>query len=320
MKNKFGIFITFIFLILSSIAFYYFFVLHPLNIINIDGKSSFFTNNNILFYIFLPTTLSFALLLYAQKKLSLMLTKYNDISTRYHSEKQEYSNEIKSLSKEIILLTDKYKKIDQLKSEQHKELITVQSKYYSSSNHLVDTLTKIMELRDPYTAAHQKRVAILCVAIGEKMGWDKKHLKYLKIAALLHDIGKISIPTEILSKPRKLDPAEYELVQTHPKFAHYLLEHIDFEYPIADIINQHHENEDGSGYPNGLKGDEIHIEAKIINLANVIESITSHTPFHTQRTVNEALSEITSETNKKLFDEILVNIVVELFQKDGFTF
>jgi len=248
------------------------------------------------------------------------MKRYNNILTRYNQEKQESSKEIKSLSNEITLLTDKYKKIDQLKSEQYKELITIQSKYHSSSNYLVDTLTKIMELRDPYTAAHQKRVAILCVAIGKKMGLDKKHLKYLKIAAILHDIGKISIPTEILSKPRKLDPAEYELVQTHPKFAHYLLKHIDFEYPIAEIINQHHENEDGSGYPNGLKGDEIHIEAKIINLANVMESITSHTPFHTQRTVNDALSEITSESNKKIFDKSLVNIIVELFQKDGFTF
>ena len=320
MKNKFWIFVAFIFLILSSIAFYYFFIINPINLKYIDGKNFFSVNSTTIFYIFLPITLSFALLIYAQKKMSLMVKRNKDISTRYHNEKQEYSTEIKSLNNEIIMLTDKYKKINQLKSEQHKELITVQSKYHSSSNNLVNTLTKIMELRDPYTAAHQKRVAVLCVAIGKKMGLDKKHLKYLKIAAVLHDIGKISIPTEILSKPRKLDPAEYELVQTHPKFAHYLLEHIDFEYPIADIINQHHENEDGSGYPNGLKGNEIHIEAKIINLANVLESITSHTPFHTQRTVSEALSEITSETNKKKFDGSLVNIIVELFQKDGFTF
>ncbi len=143
----------------------------------------------------------------------------------------------------------------------------------------IHALAAVIEARDPYTAGHEDNVAKLCDIIGREMGLDSNTLTGLQLAATVHDIGKISVPAEILSKPGKLTPIEFELVKVHAKTGAELLRPIEFPWPIADIVEQHHERCDGSGYPNGLQCDELLLESKILGAADALEAITNHRPY-----------------------------------------
>jgi len=181
----------------------------------------------------------------------------------------------------------------------------------------IEAVSKMAEMRDPYTAGHQRRVAKLSVAIAKELGLAQETLEAIELAATVHDIGKIQIPSEILTKPTKLTDLEYEIIKNHPQAGYDILKDIKFSYPIAKIILQHHERLDGSGYPNRLKGDEILLEAKIISVADVVEAMASHRPYRASLGVDFALGEI--EKYKGVwYEESIVDICIKLFREQNY--
>ncbi len=184
---------------------------------------------------------------------------------------------------------------------------------------IIYTLSLIGEYRDPYTASHQKRVASLSVSIAKEMKLCEEKIVGIRISGLLHDIGKMTIPIEILNKPMKISNLEYELIQSHVENGYQLLKIINFPWPIAQIVYQHHERIDGSGYPNGILGEKILPEAKIISVADVVESMSSHRPFRASLGNDKALDEIKNNKNK-LYDPEVVNACLKVFEKKDLSF
>ena len=174
-------------------------------------------------------------------------------------------------------------------------------------------------MRDPFTAGHQKRVAKLACAIAEEMGLPKSKKERLRLAAVVHDIGKIQVPTEILIKPIHLSEAEFSIIEAHPQIAHDILYGIEFSRPIAKIVLQHHELMDGSGYPQGLSGDEIVLEARILAVADVVEAMASHRPYRPAHGIGEALEEILHKRGT-LYDPEVVDACLRVFYEREFTF
>ncbi|NLN87952.1 MAG: PAS domain S-box protein, partial [Syntrophomonadaceae bacterium] len=156
----------------------------------------------------------------------------------------------------------------------------------------VNALAVTTEKRDPYTAGHQQRVATLACEIAREMGVSEKDIDDIRIAGTLHDIGKLYVPLDILSQPGRLSEIEYLFIKTHPAAGYDILKSIPFEAPIADIVLQHHERLDGSGYPRGLKGDEILVQAKILAVADVVEAMAAHRPYRASLGIDKALDEI----------------------------
>jgi PAS domain S-box-containing protein/putative nucleotidyltransferase with HDIG domain len=172
-----------------------------------------------------------------------------------------------------------------------------------------------IEKRDPYTAGHQERVAELAVKIGREMGLEKDDLEGIKLGALIHDIGKISIPAEILSRPGELEPEMFGIIKTHPRSGYEIIRGIDFPWPLADVVLQHHERMDGSGYPDGLKGEEILLDARILAVADIVEAMASHRPYRAGLGFEKALEEV--ERGKgKLYDPQVVDACQRVFS-DG---
>lgn len=181
----------------------------------------------------------------------------------------------------------------------------------------VTSLGNVIGIRDPYTAGHQKKVARLAVAIGNELGLPKDKIDSIEVASSLHDIGKLSIPGEILNKPGGLTALELDMIKTHSRAGHTIIRDIEFPWPIADIILQHHERMDGSGYPHGLAGEEIMLEARIIAVADVVDSMATHRPFRAALGIKKALSEI--ENNRgKLFDSKVVDACLCLIKEKRF--
>ncbi len=175
-----------------------------------------------------------------------------------------------------------------------------------------------VEMRDPYTAGHQRRVSLLAAAIAQEMKLDPTRIEGLRMAGDIHDIGKIYVPAEILSKPGKLTDIEYSIIRTHSQVGYDILKNIEFPWPIAQIVFQHHEREDGSGYPSGLKGDAILLEAKILIVADVVEAMSSHRPYRPAHGIERALQEI--ETGKgRLFDPSVVDACLRLFREHRYS-
>jgi HD-GYP domain-containing protein (c-di-GMP phosphodiesterase class II) len=190
------------------------------------------------------------------------------------------------------------------------------------STNLTETIQAIaatVEMRDPYTAGHEKRVAELSVAIGQELGMAKEQLDGLRIAGTVHDVGKIRIPAEILSKPLRLNELEYGLIKLHPEAGYDILKGINFPWPIAAIVWQHHERLDGSGYPRGLKGSEILLEAQILAVADVVESILSHRPYRPALGLEAAFGELMDKRGK-LYNADAVDACIKLFREKGFVF
>jgi len=181
------------------------------------------------------------------------------------------------------------------------------------------TISKIIETRDPYTAGHQNIVSQFAVAIAQEMKLPEDKIEGMRIAALVHDIGKISIPAEILSKPSKLNEMEFSLIKNHPKTGYDILKTIDFPWPVAKIVLQHHEKIDGSGYPQGLKGEKILLEAKIMAVADVVEAMFSHRPYRPSLGIDKALKEI-SQNKGILYDPEVVHACLKLFKEKEFKF
>jgi len=195
-------------------------------------------------------------------------------------------------------------------------------KSYRKLNRALDGVIKAMaltvETRDPYTSGHQRRVAHLAKAIATEMKLPDDTVDAVTMAAAIHDIGKISIPAEILSKPGKLSEIEFDIIRTHCTVGYEILEPIDFPWPLANIVLQHHERLDGSGYPHGLSGDDIRLESRIIMVADVVEAIASHRPYRPALGIDIALDEITSRRNG-FYDSDVVEACMTLFQSREYT-
>ena len=183
----------------------------------------------------------------------------------------------------------------------------------------VNALVKTIGLRDPYTSGHQKRVSKLAVAIARELELSEKEVKLIKIAALIHDIGKATIPMEILNKPTKLARVEINLIKAHPQTGYDILKDISFPWAVEEVVLQHHERIDGSGYPRGLKEDEILIGAKIIAVADVVEAMSSHRPYRPALGIKKALEEI-SQNRGILYDPKVADTCLKLFRKKKFNF
>lgn len=184
---------------------------------------------------------------------------------------------------------------------------------------IILSISRIVEIKDPYTAGHQQRVSELALKIGEELGLGKEKLEAIKVASMIHDIGKIHIPAEILTKPGELSPLEREMIQNHPTFGYEILKNIDFPWPIAQIVLQHHEKIDGSGYPFHLRGEQIMLEAKIISVADVVEAMSTHRPYRAGYGLARALDEIISHCGT-WYDEKIVHICLNLFKEKDFEF
>ena len=183
----------------------------------------------------------------------------------------------------------------------------------------VRAIATIVEMRDPYTAGHQAKVADLAVAIAKQMGLPDEQIHGIHLTGIVHDLGKIQIPAEILSKPGKLSDIEYRFIQTHAQAGYDILKDIDFPWPIAQMVLQHHERLDGSGYPQGLKGDAILLGARILSVADVVEAMSSHRPYRAGLGVDVALEEITKQRGIH-FDANVVDACLVLFRERGYSF
>lgn len=183
----------------------------------------------------------------------------------------------------------------------------------------VKALATTVELRDPYTAGHQQRVAKLACAIAKEIGLSKEQIEGIRISGIIHDIGKIEIPAEILSRPGRLTETEFLLFKDHPRVSHDILKDIEFPWPIAQIVLQHHERMDGSGYPYGLSGEDIFLEARIMGVADVVEAMSSHRPYRPALGIDKALEEIKKNRGVLYYPEV-VDACVKLFTEKKFTF
>jgi PAS domain S-box-containing protein/putative nucleotidyltransferase with HDIG domain len=182
---------------------------------------------------------------------------------------------------------------------------------------IIRVVSATVEVRDPFTAGHQKRVADLARAMAQEMGFPKNQVDSLRLAGIVHDLGKVSIPVEILSKPSKLSEIEYKLIKVHPQIGHDILKGIDFPWSVAEIVLQHHERINGSGYPQHLTGDDILIEARILAVADVVESMASNRSYRPNQGIDRALQEI--EDNRGiLYDAGAVDACLRLFREKGF--
>jgi PAS domain S-box-containing protein/putative nucleotidyltransferase with HDIG domain len=183
----------------------------------------------------------------------------------------------------------------------------------------LQAMAMIVEMRDPYTAGHQRRVAQLASTIAAEMCLTPDQITGLRLAGLIHDIGKVRVPAEILTNPNPLTGAEMTIIRMHPSLGYDVLKTLDLPWPVASIVNQHHERVNGSGYPSGLLGNNTLMEARILAVADVVEAIASHRPYRPARGTNEALDEIMKQKGM-LYDPDVADACVRVFKERGFKF
>ena len=181
---------------------------------------------------------------------------------------------------------------------------------------IIHAMSLVVETRDPYTAGHQRRVADLAATIAKTMGMSDWAIRGIRVAGLLHDVGKLSVPAEILSKPGKLNKTEFDIIKSHSQISYNILELIEFPWPVKTAVLQHHERLDGSGYPDGLTGDDIILDARILGVADVVEAISSHRPYRPALGLDYAMKEITSKKGT-LYDPKVVDACVKLFKDEA---
>jgi len=215
---------------------------------------------------------------------------------------------------ELLARVRTHLEVDRLRN--HLEEI-VDERTRELKQNLLDFVTAIaatIEVRDPYTAGHQRRVAHLATAIARELQLPEEQIEGLNLSSVVHDIGKIRVPAEILSKPGRLQDIEFSFIKQHPEIGHEILKAIEFPWPIAQAVLQHHERLDGSGYPSGLRGEDILHEAKIVAVADVVEAMVSHRPYRAGLGVDAALEEITRNSGV-LYDPAVVEACVKLFRE-----
>lgn len=199
-----------------------------------------------------------------------------------------------------------------------KEARKTMAKLRKTMGGVIQVISHTVEMRDPYTAGHQRRVADLGRAIAQEMGLPEERVDGIRMAGVIHDLGKISVPAEILSKPTRLSTLEYSLIKIHPQTGYDILKEIEFPWPIARMVLEHHERMNGSGYPQGLKGEEILLESRILAVADVVEAIATHRPYRPGFGIEKALEEILKNKGV-LYDQEVVDACLRLFTEKGFT-
>lgn len=199
------------------------------------------------------------------------------------------------------------------KKRSEREILAYLAQIKTAFMSTVGVITALSELRDPYTAGHERRVGAIAFAIGAELGFSEQRVQGLKVAGQLHDIGKMSVPTEILSMPGRLSPLQLKLVQEHPQTGYDILKVVEFPWPVAQVALQHHERMDGSGYPQGLRGDAILLEARIMAVADVVEAMSSHRPYRAALGMGEALAEI-ERGRGTAYDATVVDACLNLFR------
>lgn len=198
-----------------------------------------------------------------------------------------------------------------------KELKESWKRLHEALEGTIQAMALTIEIRDPYTAGHQRRVSRLSCAIAKELGIPAEQIEGLRVAGDIHDIGKIYVPAEILSKPGQITAIEYGIIKTHPQVGFDILKTIKFPWPVAQIVLQHHERLDGSGYPLGISGDQILMEARILTVADIVEAMSSHRPYRPARGIEHALAEI-MENKGRFYDPRAVDACVKLFQENLF--
>jgi len=234
-------------------------------------------------------------------------------STRLNAFKTEPVEVFRNLAEEIVHGIQALEQKQHLDAER-RQLKETQRHLTEALSASVSAIVTAMELRDRYTAGHENRVAAIAYAIGKEMGWLEGRLQGLRMAAMVHDIGKISIPTEILAKPAELSPEEWKVVKRHPESSYTILKDIPFIWPIADIVRQHHEKLEGSGYPLGLRADAILPEARVLTVADIVEAMAADRPYRAALGLEVALAEIESQAGT-LLDAEVVRICAALFRE-----
>jgi putative two-component system response regulator len=184
---------------------------------------------------------------------------------------------------------------------------------------MVETISKMVEYRDPYTLGHQRRVGDLAAAIAAEMGLDDMAVEGIRIGGYVHDVGKIAVPQDLLTKPARLQEPELTLIRLHAEYGHVILSKVDFPWPLADIAHQHHERLDGSGYPRGLKEDQILRASRIVAVADVVEAMTSHRPYRPGLGIGAALDEL-HRGRGTLFDPVAADACLRIFRSGSYTF
>ena len=232
----------------------------------------------------------------------------------------------KSLEKRVVEHTAKLVGVNEELMEEINNRIRLEEEFKQSVKKLqksmrgiVQTLSVAIESKDSYSIGHQKRVAKLARCIAEEMGLTKDRIEGVSIAATLHDIGKISIPAEILNKSDQLSEDEFNMIKTHPRLGYDILNEIEFPHPVAQIVLQHHERLDGSGYPSGLSGKDILLEAKILGVADVIDAMLSPHPYRPALGLDKVLDDI-SRNRGILYDFNVVYACLVVFNEKGFKF
>lgn len=214
---------------------------------------------------------------------------------------------------------DQRKTLEKQVAARTKELQDTLERVHRTMGSIIRVISSTVEVRDPYTGGHQQRVTILARAIAEEMGLPNEEIEGIGVAGTIHDLGKIAIPAEILSKPGRISEVEFSIIKTHPQVAADILKDIEFPWPIAEIIYQHHERMDGSGYPQGLSDGSILLEARVISVADVVEAMVSHRPYRTSLGVELALEEI-SKNKGELYDLDVADTCLKIFLERSFSF
>jgi putative nucleotidyltransferase with HDIG domain len=181
----------------------------------------------------------------------------------------------------------------------------------------ISAVAATIEKRDPYTSGHQQNVALLAGEIAKDLGWSEFQIEGIRLGATIHDIGKIYVPAEILNRPGKLSMPEFDLIKTHPEVGYEILRDTEFPWPIREMVLQHHERIDGSGYPNGLTGDQMVDEAKVLAVADVVEAITSHRPYRPALGIEKGLEAI-KKGRGTAYDPEIVDSCIRVINDQGF--
>ncbi len=266
-------------------------------------------------------------LLYLQKPFHNLEIQHfaASLSTKWLGERElrkihdDLEGRIEQRTIELIKLNEQLKQDIVRRENAEAEAQSTLAKLRSAMGGVVQAMALTVERRDPYTAGHQRRVSDLARGVAAEMGLPSHQIDGIRMAGLIHDLGKICVPAEILSKPGQLTEVEHTLIKDHPQVGYEILKGIEFPWPVAQIVLQHHERIDGSGYPAGLVGDDIIIEAKTLAVADVVEAMASHRPYRPTLGRDMALEEISKNRGVK-YDPYVVDACVKLLTEKGFKF
>ncbi|MEE9527277.1 MAG: HD domain-containing phosphohydrolase, partial [Syntrophobacteria bacterium] len=266
-------------------------------------------------------------LLYLQKPFHNLEIQHfaASLSTKWLGEKElrrihyDLEGRIERRTHELINLNDQLKQDIVRRESAEAEVQSTLAKLRSAMGGIVQAMAMTVERRDPYTAGHQRRVSDLARGVAVEMALSNHQIDGIRIAGLIHDLGKICVPAEILSKPGQLSETEHTLIKDHPQVGYEILKEIEFPWPVAQIVLQHHERIDGSGYPAGLCGEDILVEARTLAVADVVEAMASHRPYRPTLGRDMALEEI-SQNRGVLYDPDVVDACMKLLQEKDFQF